>query len=84
MIEKENQERALMRAQSQAVELPVLAQIMFSEGFIEWEKKRLVAAKEAVIAVFETSAPKFLETPQMCFSRPQLPSGTHHARRLSI
>ena len=40
-----------MRAQSQAVELPVSAQITSTKGFIEREKKRLVAAEEAVKAL---------------------------------
>ena len=35
MIEKENLERALVRAQSQAVEPPVSAQIISAKGFIE-------------------------------------------------
>ena len=53
MIEKENLERVLVRAQSQAVEPPVSAQIMSTKGFIEREKKRLVAAEEAVIVAVQ-------------------------------
>ena len=53
MIEKENLERALVCAQSQAVEPPVSAQIISTKGFIEREKKRLVAAEEAVIAAVQ-------------------------------
>ena len=53
MIEKENLERALVRAQSQAVVPPVSAQIISTKGFIEREKKRLVAAEEAVIAAVQ-------------------------------
>ena len=53
MIEKENLEQALVRAQSQAVDVPVSAQIMSTKGFIEREKKRLVAAEEAVITAVQ-------------------------------
>ena len=52
-VEKENLERALSRAQTQAVVPPVSAQITSTKGFIEREKKRLAAAEEAVIAAVQ-------------------------------
>ena len=48
-VEKENLERALSRARTQAV-VPVSAQIISTKGFIEREKKRLATAEEAIIA----------------------------------
>ena len=47
-VENEHLERALLRAQTQAVVPPVSAQIASTKGFIEREKKRLVVAKEVV------------------------------------
>ena len=45
---REHLERALLRAQTQAVIPPVSAQIASTKGFVEREKKRLVVAEEAV------------------------------------
>ena len=52
-VEKENLERATLRAQTQAVVPPVSAQIISRKGFIEREKKRLAVAEEAVIAAVQ-------------------------------
>ena len=52
-VEKENPERALSRAQTQAVVPPVSAQINSTKGFIDREKKRLAAAEEAVLAAVQ-------------------------------
>ena len=52
-VEKDNLERAILRAQTQAVVPPVSAQIISRKGFIEREKKRLAVAEEAVIAAVQ-------------------------------
>ena len=48
MAEKESFVKSLQRAQAQAVVPPISEQIISTQGFIERERKRLVAAEEAV------------------------------------
>ena len=49
MAEKESLVKSLQRAQAQAVVPPVSEQIISTQGFIERERKRLVATEEAVL-----------------------------------
>ena len=52
--EKENLERALLRARAQAVVPPISEQIISTQGFIERERKRLAAAEAAVLAAVKS------------------------------